>query len=155
MPFAIHALNVVYVIVLLTFRFGIGILWRRCNLFVGELPAPFTRDEYFHPRPSAASYNAAASASSSLATSNYALRDRVARTLGPIASYAEGSKFSQQVAPDVEHWFAKDHYQKQPHIVAQWAIQHTSLAQGWVKADPMHSSYVENWMQQHAPGQSH
>ena len=110
---------------------------------------PFTWDEYFHPRPSAASYNAAASASSSLAASNYALRDRVARTLGPIASYADGPEFGRQVAPDVEHWFAEDHYQKQPHIVAQWAIQHPSLAQGWVKADPTHSTYVENWAKQH------
>src|SRR4029077_7434314 len=42
---------------------------------------PFTKDEDFQPRPSAASYNASASASSALAPSNYALRDRVARTL--------------------------------------------------------------------------
>ena len=44
---------------------------------------PFTKDGYFQPRPSAASYDASASASSSLAASNYALRDRVARVLGP------------------------------------------------------------------------
>src|SRR5208283_36017 len=37
---------------------------------------PFTKDEYFQPRPSAASYDASASSSSSLAASNYALRDR-------------------------------------------------------------------------------
>src|SRR5882762_6237634 len=42
---------------------------------------PFTKDEYFQPRPSAASYDASASASSALAPSNYALRDRVARTI--------------------------------------------------------------------------
>ena len=110
---------------------------------------PFTRDEYFHPRPSAASYNAAASASSSLAASNYALRDRVARTLGPMATYAGGPKSGQRVASDVERWFAEDHYQKQPHIVAQWADQHPSLAQAWVKADPTHGAYVENWEKQH------
>src|SRR5229473_5797139 len=46
---------------------------------------PFTKDEYFQPRPSAASYDGSASASSALAPSNYALRDRVARTIGPIA----------------------------------------------------------------------
>ena len=39
MPFAIHALNVVDVIILLTFRVGIGLLWRCCNLFMGKLPA--------------------------------------------------------------------------------------------------------------------
>ena len=32
---------------------------------------PFTKDEYFQPRPSAASYDASASASSTLAPSNY------------------------------------------------------------------------------------
>src|SRR5450432_3567782 len=53
---------------------------------------PFTKDEYFQPRPSAASYNAAASSSSSLAASNYALRNRVATTLGPIVKYQGGAK---------------------------------------------------------------
>src|ERR1700690_3807757 len=45
---------------------------------------PFTKDEYFQPRPSAASYDASASASSALAASNYLLRARVAGILGPI-----------------------------------------------------------------------
>src|ERR1700687_3294529 len=39
---------------------------------------PFTKDEYFQPRPSAASYDASAGTSSALAASNYQLRDRVA-----------------------------------------------------------------------------
>ena len=42
---------------------------------------PFTKDEYFQPRPSAASYDGTASSSSALAVSNYALRDRVAADL--------------------------------------------------------------------------
>jgi len=40
---------------------------------------PFTKDEYFQPRPSAASYDGSASASSALAASNYMLRNRVAQ----------------------------------------------------------------------------
>src|SRR5271167_5154493 len=48
---------------------------------------PFTKDEYFQSRPSAVSYDASASGSSTLSTSNYLLRDRVARMLGPIARY--------------------------------------------------------------------
>ncbi len=110
---------------------------------------PFTKDEYFHPRPSAANYNAAASASSSLAASNYALRDRVARSLGPIVVYADGPQAGLPVAPEIDRWFAADIYRIQPHIVAQWASLHPALAQAWVKADPAHSAYIENWVKLH------
>src|ERR1700723_3387595 len=84
----------------------------------------FTKDEYFQPRPSAASYDATASTSSGYAPSNYALRDRVARVLGPIATYAAGDKKGQLVAPDVEAWFKADKAGGNPHIVAQWAAAH-------------------------------
>lgn len=110
---------------------------------------PFTKDEYFQPRPSAASYDASASASSSLAPSNYALRDRVARSLGPIMKYRSGPKTGQPVAPDIESWFKKDMYQASPHIVAQWANQHNSLAQAWVTSDPTHEAYVNDWAKAH------
>ena len=110
---------------------------------------PFTKDEYFQPRPSAASYNATASASSSLAASNYALRDRVARTLGPIVKYRSGARAGQLVAPDVESWFQQDKFQGNPHIVAQWADLHNSLAQAWVNADPKNGVYVDDWAKKH------
>jgi K+-transporting ATPase ATPase C chain len=110
---------------------------------------PFTKDEYFQSRPSAASYNAAASASSSLAASNYALRDRVARTLGPIVKYKSGAKAGQLVAPDIEGWFGQDRFQGNPHIVAQWADLHNSLAQVWVNADPKNGAYVDDWTKKH------
>ena len=110
---------------------------------------PFTKDEYFQPRPSAASYDASASASSSLAASNYALRDRVARMLGPIVKYSSGPKAGQPVAPDIEQWFQKDSFQGAPHIVAQWADLHNSLAQAWVGADPKNGAYVDAWTKQH------
>ena len=118
---------------------------------VGSLPIaqPFTKDEYFWPRPSAASYDGSASASSTLAASNYLLRDRVARTIGPIAKYADGPKKDQLVAPDVEAWFQKDVFQGQPHIVAQWADNHNELAQSWVSADPSHAQYISDWAKIH------
>jgi potassium-transporting ATPase KdpC subunit len=106
---------------------------------------PFTKDEYFQPRPSAASYDASASASSSLAASNYGLRDRVARSIGPVATYRSGPKAGQLVAPDVERWFSADKYQGKPGIVAQWADLHNSLAQAWVKTDTAHGDYLDAW----------
>lgn len=110
---------------------------------------PFTKDEYFQPRPSAAAYNAAASASSTLAPSNYLLRNRVATMLGPIVKYRSGSKAGQLVAPDIETWFQQDRYQGNPGIVAQWADLHNGLAAAWVAADPTHGSYVDSWAKEH------
>jgi len=110
---------------------------------------PFTKDEYFQPRPSSPSYDASASASSSLSASNYALRDRVARSIGPIVKYRSGAKAGQPVAPDVEQWFQKDTFQGSPHIVAQWADLHNSLAQAWVSADPKNGPYVDAWAKSH------
>src|SRR5262245_14738829 len=81
---------------------------------------PFTKDEYFWPRPSAASYNGAASAASNWGAANYQLRDRVARTLGPLVKYKSGPKKGQPVGPDVEAWFRLDQFRGQPGIVAQW-----------------------------------
>ncbi len=110
---------------------------------------PFTKDEYFQPRPSAASYDGTASTSSALAVSNYALRDRVARQIGPIAVYDAGVKSGEQVAPDLEAWFQADRFHGQPGIVAQWADAHNSLAQAWVTSDPTHSAYVDAWTNTH------
>ena len=75
---------------------------------------PFTKDEYFQPRPSAPSYDASAGASSTLAPSNYLLRARVASALGPIVKYRSGPKAGQLVAPDIEAWFQQDRYKGKP-----------------------------------------
>src|ERR1700730_5366344 len=85
---------------------------------------PFTKDEYFQPRPSAASYDASASAASTYAASNSLLRNRVAGALGPIVKYKSGPKAGQLVGSDVETWFQQDKFQGNPHIVAQWADLH-------------------------------
>jgi K+-transporting ATPase ATPase C chain len=117
---------------------------------------PFTADEYFQPRPSATSpaYNAAASGCSNLAGNNYALRDRVARQLGPIVMkyvYLNGVKVTQPVAGDIEGWFQNDKFKdpsgkEKSGIVAQWASQHPSIAQGWlhdwVKTAKLNADYV-------------
>jgi len=111
---------------------------------------PFTKDEYFQPRPSAASYDASASASSTLAASNYLLRYRVATALGPIVKYKRGAKAGQLVAADIEAWFQQDKFGGQPHIVAQWADLHNAVATAWVNADPTHGAYVDAWAKSHA-----
>jgi K+-transporting ATPase ATPase C chain len=110
---------------------------------------PFTGKEYFWPRPSAVSYNAAASGASNWAASNYLLRDRVARILGPIVKYRSGTKKGQLVGKDIESWFHKDLYQGKPGIVAQWAEAHPALAVNWVKADKLNADYVTDWQQAH------
>lgn len=124
-----------------------SILFDSDNKPIGSklIAQPFTRDEYFQPRPSAASYDAAASASSSLAVSNYVLRDRVARSLGSLVKYYNG----QAVGPDIEKWFQEDTFQNKPNIVAQWAILHPSSTQAWVNANPIHIAYVTSWAKRH------
>jgi len=106
---------------------------------------PFTKAEYFEPRPSTNSYDASAGSSSALAASNYALRGRVAGTLGPLVTYKSGPKTGQPVAPDIEAWFQQDKFQGAPSIVAQWADAHNGMAQGWVKTDANHLQAVQDW----------
>ena len=111
---------------------------------------PFTSDEYFQPRPSAASYNGAASGASNWSGNNYLLRDRVARQLGPMVKNAgPPSKKGQPVGPDIESWFQKDSFQGKPGIVAQWADAHNTVAQNWVKADKLNGEYVAAWQKEH------
>lgn len=112
---------------------------------------PFTKDEYFWPRPSAASYDASASASSTFAPSNYLLRDRVARALGPIVRYRSGPKAGQLVAPDIERWFAQDRYAGSPSILAQWARAHPGFARAWASSGAAHARLVSEWAATH-PG---
>ncbi len=111
---------------------------------------PFSKDEYFQPRPSAASYDASASAASTYAASNYLLRNRVAATLGPIVKYKSGPKAGQLAAPDIEAWFQQDKFQGNPHIVAQWADLHNAVAVAWVNADPTHAQYIDTWAKAHS-----
>jgi K+-transporting ATPase ATPase C chain len=110
---------------------------------------PFTRDEYFQPRPSACSYDASASASSAYAASNYLLRSRVAGTLGPLLVYKSGPSAGKPVAPDIEKWFKEDKFQGKPYIVAQWAELHNGAALAWVSQDAAHGQYVIDWVKAH------
>jgi K+-transporting ATPase ATPase C chain len=105
---------------------------------------PFSKDEYFQPRPSAASYKADASGASNWSASNYLLRDRVARQLGPVLKYRSGPHQGQAVAKDVDAWF-----QTKPNIVAEWTNLHESVAKAWVNADDKHKEAVKKWQELH------
>src|SRR5258707_13712695 len=105
---------------------------------------PFTKDEYFWPRPSAPSYDGSASASSALAASNYMLRYRVSQALGPIVKYKSGPKAGQLVAPDVEAGFQQDSYGGQPEILAQWADAHKPATTGWGSRHPSHAKDISD-----------
>ena len=134
-----------------------GSLVERDGKIVGSqlIAQPFSDDKYFQPRPSAASYNGAASGASNWSGSNYALRDRVAQQLGPIVKYAGGIKKGKLVGPDIEAWFQKDKLAGQKGIVAQWANLHNGSAQNWVKNDMSNGKYglcgqyIQEWQKTH------
>ena len=111
---------------------------------------PFTKDEYFQPRPSAASYNATASGGSNWGANNPKLRDRVARQLGPIVKYnPSGPKKNDSVQTDIETWFAthKPAEGEKP-LAAQWAADNSTLAGAWVKGDA-NKPLVIDWLRTH------
>jgi len=110
---------------------------------------PFSGDEYFQPRPSAASYNAAASGASNFGASNPLLRDRVARQLGPIVAYAKtGAAHPTTVQKDIENWFAQRTKEK-PEWLADWARANPSIAANWAKSDDLIKAYVLKWTEDH------
>ena len=115
---------------------------------------PFTADEYFQPRPSAASYNAMASAASNWAATIICFATAWPGNSGPIVKYAGGPKKGQLVARDVESWFQKDQFAGKPGIVAQWAALHAGVAgpwlHDWVKADKLNAACVAAWETTHA-----
>lgn len=114
---------------------------------------PFTNDEYFWPRPSAASYNAAAAGGSNWGANNPKLRDRVCQQLGPIIAYkassasAAGGRTPQQ---DVDAWFAA-----KPDRVAQWASDISVGPANWAKTDfandkyGLPGEYIKQWVKDH------
>jgi len=94
---------------------------------------PFTNDEYFSPRPSAATYNAAAAGGSNYGANNPKLRDRVAQQLGPLVVYKAGSKSAasgRTPQQDIEAWFAA-----KPDRAADWASDSSVGPANWAKTD--------------------
>jgi K+-transporting ATPase ATPase C chain len=112
---------------------------------------PFSDRRYFHPRPSAVSYNAAASGGSNWGANNNQLRLRVAKTLGPIVKYgAKHPKAGEPVGPDIERWFRTHPPKDGRGVVAQWAETHPAAAVAWVKDSKGNMACVEQWRASHA-----
>lgn len=127
-----------------------------------QIAQPFTNDEYFWPRPSAASYNAAAAGGSNWGANNPKLRDRVAQQLGPIIQYKKGSHSagaaSEPRTPqqDIEAWFAA-----KPDRAADWAGEYSVAATNWSKTDyaaktsasdekyGLQGTYILDWAKKH------
>ena len=114
---------------------------------------PFTSDQYFQPRPSAISYNAAASARAIFGASNCKLHDEWREQLGPIVKYATGARKGRPVGPDIEAWFAEQDRTKTkaaPGVLSRWADAHPTAVQAWVSnADPALSKYISDWQKSH------
>lgn len=111
---------------------------------------PFTKDHYFQPRPSAASYNATASGGSNWGPNNPKLRDRVARQLATIVRYdPNGPKKGESVQKDIEMWFANHvPVSGEPPLVVKWAGDNPTLSAMWVKSDANRPAVVE-WLGRH------
>ena len=104
---------------------------------------------FFQARPSAASYNAAASGGSNYGASNPKLRGRVAQLLGTISRYSDAYKKAHPVAAsdpmqppsdpnpqdDIKAWF---HQQTDPiqDYILQWAKDHADVVAAWKKDHP-------------------
>jgi potassium-transporting ATPase KdpC subunit len=110
---------------------------------------PFSADEYFHPRPSAASYNGAASGASNWGPSNPALRKRVETMLGPVLKYKDG----RPVGPDIVAW-VKSELAKDRKVLTKWTTDDSNLAEHWA-ADSAIGEFLKKWQAEHASEIAH
>lgn len=107
-----------------------------------QIAQPFTSEEYFWPRPSAASFNAAAAGGSNWGANNPKLRDRAAQQLGPMIQYKKdsvsvGRDSAKPRTPqqDIEEWFGKEDR------VTGWAGEYSVAVTNWAKTDFANDKY--------------
>ncbi len=103
---------------------------------------PFTSDEYFHPRPSAVSYNAAATGGSNWGANNPNLRKRVVGMLGPLLKYRDG----RPIGPDIVAW-VQESLRIDRTILTDWVAKDPYLAERWGAAN---AEFLTTWGKEHA-----
>src|SRR5262249_6448915 len=98
-----------------------------------QIAQPFTAPEYFWPRPSAATYNAAAAGASNWGANQPKLRDRAAQQLGGMIAYRSASASGQSgrtPQDDIVAWITA-----KPDRVADWAAEYSVATAGWARTD--------------------
>ena len=90
---------------------------------------PFSDPRYIWPRPSAVSYNAAATGGSNWGARNPALRKRVLKQLGGLLKYRDG----RPVGPDIAQW-VREQVASNPQLVATWQAESPELVEAWAAA---------------------
>jgi K+-transporting ATPase ATPase C chain len=106
---------------------------------------PFSDAKYFQPRPSAVSYNAAATGGTNWGPSNPALRKRVMAQLGTVLKYRDGG----QVGPDIEKW-ARDELKADRKVLVRWQEEAPDSAGRWAVADGAVTEFLTKWAEVHA-----
>jgi K+-transporting ATPase ATPase C chain len=105
---------------------------------------PFTADEYFHPRPSAVSFNGSASGGSNLSANNPVLRKRVEGMLGQVLKYKDG----RPVGPDIAAW-AHAELEKNRGVLTKWMAVDSSIADHWSGSDAAVGTSLTKWQADH------
>ena len=130
-----------------------------------QIAQPFSSAWLFQPRPSAASYNGAASSGSNYAASNPKLRGRVASQLGTISRYTQahqdawaaayqkanpGEKAPSPPSPqdDVTAWF-KAQAEAKRDLFTEWANNNSTLAGAWATGTASIQDYILQWAKDH------
>ncbi len=117
---------------------------------------------FFQARPSAASYNAAASGGSNFGASNPKLRGRVAQQLGPIVRYTEAFQKAHPKADggapnpqdDIKAWFKAqtaptEAGKDKRDLFTEWATNNPTLAGVWATGTPSIKDYILQWAKDH------
>ena len=109
---------------------------------------PFTKDDYFQPRPSACSYDASASSSSALRPPTMPCATGWPAPSGPLVTYRGGPKDGQPVAPDMEKWFQQDKYR----VNRTWWSSGRTSTTPWLRPGPrriQNGAYIDDWAKKH------